>query len=35
VPRVPAELRAQLAERERVLYDAFYPEQRPDRRPSP
>jgi hypothetical protein len=35
MPHVPAELRAQLADRERVLYDAFYPEQRPDRIPSP
>lgn len=34
-PDVPAELRAQLAERERLLYDACYPEQRPDRTPSP
>jgi len=32
---VPAELRARLAERERVLYDAFYPDQRPDRMLSP
>jgi hypothetical protein len=35
IPRVPAELRARLAERERLLYDAFYPEQRPDRMPNP
>ena len=35
VPHVPEELRARLAERERVLYDAFYPEQRPDRMLSP
>jgi len=34
MPHVPAELRARLAERERLLYDTFYPEQRPDRRPS-
>jgi hypothetical protein len=33
LPSVPAELRARLAERERVLYDAFYPGQRPDRGP--
>jgi hypothetical protein len=31
MPRVPAELRARLAERERLLYDAYYPDQRPDR----
>jgi hypothetical protein len=30
-PQVPAELRALLAERERLLYDVFYAEQRPDR----
>jgi hypothetical protein len=35
LPHVPAELRARLAERERLLYDAFYPEQRPDRMLSP
>jgi len=35
VLHVPAELRAQLAERERLLYDAFYPGQHPDRLPSP
>ena len=35
MPRVPAELRARLAERERLLYDAFYPDQRPDRMLSP
>jgi hypothetical protein len=34
LPHVPAELRAQLVQRERLLYDAFYPEQRPDRGPS-
>jgi len=33
--QVPAELRAQLAERERLLYDAHYPGRRPDRMPSP
>jgi hypothetical protein len=35
MPHVPAALREQLAERERVLYDAFYPDQRPHRIPSP
>ena len=29
-PQLPSDLRARLAERERLLYDAFYPEQRPD-----
>ena len=35
MPHVPAALRAQLVERERVLYDAFYAGQRPDRLPTP
>jgi len=35
LPHVPPQLRARLAERERLLYDAFYPEQRPDLVPSP
>jgi hypothetical protein len=34
MPHVPAELRARLAGRELLLYDAYYPEQRPDRGPS-
>ena len=34
-PHLPVDLRAQLAERERVLYDAFYAGQRPDRLPIP
>lgn len=32
-PQLPADLRIELAERESLLYDAFYPEQRPDRIP--
>ena len=35
MPHLPAELRGRLAERERVLYDAFYASQRPDRILSP
>jgi hypothetical protein len=35
MPNLPAELRGRLAERERVLYDAFYASQRPDRILSP
>jgi hypothetical protein len=35
MPHVPAELRRRLAERERVLYDAFYRAQSPDRILSP
>jgi hypothetical protein len=34
-PSLPADLRRLLAEREALLYDAFYPEQRPDRAQNP
>jgi hypothetical protein len=35
VPHLPPDLRAQLARRERLLFDAFYPDQRPDGIPGP